>query len=221
MKSPAAPSPLPRLVLVLKLPRAGFAKTRLGAEIGMERAARIYERMVERLLRGLHPPGRAVPWRAVVAGTPDDALDEMRARLSQLLPDNAEFVPQGDGDLGTRLERAFAAAFAQGAPAVVALGGDCPDVSPEEIERAFDLLRERVVVLGPATDGGYWTIGTSRFVPELFRDMPWSDPALADATRAVARRVLGPDSIAELAVKRDVDTAADLETLPEELRMEN
>jgi glycosyltransferase A (GT-A) superfamily protein (DUF2064 family) len=39
------------------------------------------------------------------------------------------------------------------------VGTDCPDITPELIENAFERLATADLVLGPATDGGYDLVG--------------------------------------------------------------
>lgn len=87
-----------RLVIFLKAPRIGSVKTRLAASIGNEAALAAYKRMAEHLLRNLKRL-RDVQIRF----SPDDAEAELRAWIG----DSFELRPQGSGDLGERLKRAF------------------------------------------------------------------------------------------------------------------
>jgi glycosyltransferase A (GT-A) superfamily protein (DUF2064 family) len=95
------------------------------------------------------------------------------------------------------------------------IGSDAPDISRPLIAKAFAALRRSDVVVGPATDGGYWLIGlrrrpvpVSRLRPGLFRQVRWSGPhALADTLAGLDRRLV----IAEIDTLSDIDTPADLE----------
>jgi glycosyltransferase A (GT-A) superfamily protein (DUF2064 family) len=65
----------------------------------------------------------------------------------------------------------------------------------------------REVVLGPASDGGYWLIGLRRSQPELFHRIPWStDRVLAETMRRAREGGLSVHRLREL---QDVDTEAD------------
>lgn len=128
---------------------------------------------------------------------------------------------QPEGSLGERLGRAFARAFREGARRVVAVGSDHPTLPAEWIGRAFRTLASAALVLGPASDGGYYAIGVRRSAwPEaegLFAaDAPWSDPALCDWTRRRAAR-LGLDH-RELPAWYDVDRPEDLSRMEADLR---
>jgi glycosyltransferase A (GT-A) superfamily protein (DUF2064 family) len=70
------------------------------------------------------------------------------------------------------MERFFRDGLAQ-AERVLLLGTDCPDVPREFVEKAFDVLREHDVVLGPSAGGGCYLIGASRRVPPIFDEVAW------------------------------------------------
>ncbi len=74
--------------------------------------------------------------------------------------------------------------------------------------RAFDALEGADIVLGPATDGGYYLLGLVRMEPELFREIPWSsDRVLAETVGVADRKGMRVHLLETLS---DVDTAADL-----------
>ena len=60
-----------------------------------------------------------------------------------------------------------------GARAVVLVGADSPTLPVEYVERAFAELERADVVLGPATDGGYYLIGVGPARPPLFEGVAW------------------------------------------------
>lgn len=186
----------PTILVFLKAPRPGFVKTRLAAQIGEADATWLYRNMVERQLREI-PEG----WPVEVHFAPRDAAPEMRAWLGP----ERRFMPQPGGDLGERLRSAFARVFADGAPAAIAIGGDCPDLGCADFEHAREMLEDRDVALGPARDGGYYLIGLCAPAPGLFEDIPWSTAAVCAATldRAAAAGL----SCGLLDEKEDIDDA--------------
>lgn len=155
-----------------KAPVPGFAKTRLVPPLTPLQAAELAEAMLCDML--------ARPWSGferhlcVSGESPHfEAAATNGWRLSK----------QVDGDLGARLEAASLAAFTAGATAVAFLGTDAPDLPDAFMADLQTALSEGAeVVLGPATDGGYYTLATAAHSPLLFRDMPWSQPGLFDAT---------------------------------------
>src|SRR5262249_56541296 len=72
---------------------------------------------------------------------------------------------QPDGDLGTRMMAAIAAA---GGPVIV-IGTDCPALTLEHLRDAARALVDGVdVVIVPVDDGGYGRVGMRRAQPALF-----------------------------------------------------
>ncbi|SPE52587.1 conserved hypothetical protein [Verrucomicrobia bacterium] len=173
-----------RLILFTRYPIAGSAKTRLIPALGAEGAAALHRRLVLRALRTAQAGRRAVPADLEVhfEGGTEQAM-------SHWLGDNAHFLPQAAGDLGQRMAGAFDESFRTGSTATVLIGSDCPGLSAAIITTAFARLMENPVVLGPAQDGGYYLIGLSRPISELFRGIPWgTDRVLAESLAVLKRR---------------------------------
>ncbi len=187
----------PVVVLMLKAPRLGQVKTRLGSALGEPAALGIYRQLVERQVAAL-PKG----WRAAVYFAPADAEEEMKAWLANRHP-ALRFVAQVPGDLGLRLGAAVAAEFFRGAEGLLVIGGDCPDLDGATLASAADALGSCDVVLGPARDGGYYLIGLKESRPELFSGIPWSTPMVFKQTREIAHA--SRLSVTLLPVLEDVD----------------
>ena len=189
---------LNQLVIFVKAPRPGLVKTRLARSIGANEACAAYRTLMETLLRNMEKmPGVELRF------TPDDAAPEIQGWLRK----GWKSRPQGPGDLGERLQRAFAEAFAEGAKTVVLIGSDCPAITREDIHTASSKLKEHDLILGPAVDGGYWLIGLRSPQPELFKGMPWStDMVLGETLRRARAMNLSVDLLRILA---DIDTKRD------------
>lgn len=188
------PRPRPRLVVMVKEPRPGRVKTRLGADIGLIPATWWFRHQLRALLRRLDDPR----WTLTLAVAPDRAGLQTR-QFPAHLPRRA----QGRGDLGARMARQLEG----GATCVI--GADIPGITPRHIAKAFKALRSHDAVFGPAPDGGFWLVGHTarRAVPRgIFRDARWSGPhALSDSLATLpAHRIAFIDSL------QDVDQGADL-----------
>lgn len=182
-----------------KRPDPGRVKTRLAAEFGAQFAADAHEAMLFDLLEGfdrlLAPGGRRV-----LVFAPDDAGPWFDARV----PAAFSLQPQADGDLGRRMHAFFAGEFADGASRVVLIGSDSPTLDPSLVLGAFLCLEQKDVVLGPATDGGYYLVGCRPPVPPIFEGIAWSTPLVLGQTLDLLR-VCGR-SLAVLPPWYDVDT---------------
>jgi rSAM/selenodomain-associated transferase 1 len=200
----ARSKPVLRAVLVfVRAPEPGRVKTRLAAAVGPEAALRVYRRLAEHTLREAAAlAGEGVQVR--VHHTPADAGDAVRAWLGA----GPVYLPQAEGDLGMRMEDAFARAFAAGMERVVIVGSDLPDVSASLLRRAFDLLDAHPAVLGPARDGGYYLLGLSKMIDGIFDGIAWSTPDVLSSTLARFRAAgIEPAMLEELV---DVDEVGDL-----------
>jgi len=188
--------PEPRIIIFVKAPRPGFVKTRLAAAIGNEAACGAYRQLAETVLAHLAP----LP-HLELRFTPDDAEDE----ITHWLSDGWTAHPQGEGDLGERMHRAFTEAKG---PAII-IGSDCPQVELSDLRTAAKTLQARDAVIGPATDGGYWLIALNAPCPALFENIKWSTSDVLPKTLEKANEAgLSVQLLRELT---DVDTGEDWE----------
>jgi uncharacterized protein len=191
------------LILFARYPLPGSAKTRLIPALGAEGAAALHRRLV---LRTLRTANRAC--RAVLANLEVRSEGGTEQAMSHWLGDSVRFLPQGSGDLGERMAGAFDESFRTGSTATVIIGSDCPDLSADVIAAGFARLTAAPAVLGPARDGGYYLIGLSRPMPELFRGIPWgTDRVLADSLAVLQRQGCKPALLNHL---EDIDRPEDL-----------
>src|SRR5262249_6231319 len=158
-----------------KQPVPGKVKTRLAAATSPQWAAQVAEACL------LDVVGRLAHVEAnrVLAYAPRGA-EPYFAQAGR----GFTLVPQGDGDLGQRMAAFFTEQLRTGAEAVVLLGTDSPTVPIDFIERAFQELESMGVVLGPATDGGYYLVGCARKLPPIFEGITWSTSAVLGQTVA-------------------------------------
>ena len=188
----------------------GEAKTRLIPALGAEGAAALHRRLVMHCL-GAATDAQLGPvelWCAPDAGDP--FFHECERRFG------ASLHPQGEGDLGARMQRAFESALAP-SPRAILVGSDIPALSAQYLRDADRALRRGDdAVIGPAEDGGYVLVGLLRCDPELFRGIPWGgSEALAETRRRIAALAW---RLSELPALWDVDRPEDLGRLPEEMR---
>jgi rSAM/selenodomain-associated transferase 1 len=185
--------------VIAKEPVAGLAKTRLAPAFGEAGAARAAAAMLADTLAAVASAGPD-PW---LCFTPPEA----RERLARLAP-GFGLLAQGPGDLGDRLAACLAGLLAAGAGRVAIVGADTPHVPAASYRRAFTLLDEADVVLGPALDGGYYLVAARAARPELFRGVPMGTATvLAETLARAARRGL---TVALLPPLRDLDRVEDL-----------
>lgn len=203
-------SPARRIVVFGKYPEPGRVKTRLAASVGDVEAARVYADLFVQTLKTVDA-GRDGA-ETIVQYAPPGSVNAFRRWLGA----RRTYAAQCDGDLGERMLKAFEESTAAGIQQTILVGTDCPGLTPSLLRRAFAGQRRHDVVVGPATDGGYYLIGASRPHPELFRDIEWStDTVLEQTIAACAEQGL---TVARLECLRDIDTLADLEACAKDLK---
>ena len=201
---PARPNDVTRrqtVVIFAKAPVPGRVKTRLAADLGATRATEIYRELGRRTVEAL----RSGPWVTTVHVDPPDA-DSIADVTTWLGPD-VRYEGQSSGDLGERMRSAIDDELG-GADAVCVVGTDLPELEASTLRRAFDALDTHDVVIGPATDGGYYLIGMSRARPELFEGIPWSTARVLELT--LQRAEAAGLSVSVLEPRTDVDTVDDV-----------
>jgi rSAM/selenodomain-associated transferase 1 len=182
-------------------PVAGQVKTRLAAQTSPEWAARVAAASLADTLDRMSRADVCLAERRFLVHTPDDPGEE----LTRLAGDRYELAPQGPGLLGERLARFIGAHVGDGP--VVVIGSDSPTLPDFLVGKAYRWLSERDVVLGPATDGGYYLIGCRRFIPSLFTGIDWGS---RHVLRQSVQRLEGLDvSLCVLQPWYDVDTLDD------------
>jgi rSAM/selenodomain-associated transferase 1 len=182
-----------------KEPVAGRVKTRLAEDSSPTFAARVAEAMLRDTLHRL----RRVEARCVLAFSPPRA----RALFEDWAAEAYELTVQPQGDLGIRMSHFFAEHLLDADTAVL-VGSDSPTLPTEYVEQAFAALEKVDVVLGPATDGGFYLIGLRNVIPDgMFLEVEWGGHTVLGQT---VERLPAECSLALLPPWYDVDTMADL-----------
>jgi rSAM/selenodomain-associated transferase 1 len=148
------------ILVITKEPLPGVSKTRLSPPCSPAQAAAVARAALEDTLE-------------TVAATPAISRTViLQGRIGDWLPHGFAVVPQRGKGLAERL----AAAFTDCPAPAFLLGMDTPQVTPALLMRASTLLTTSGVdaVLGPTEDGGYWTIGFQKKVPDAFEGVPMS-----------------------------------------------
>lgn len=192
-----------RLIVMCRYPEAGRTKTRLIPALGAAGAARLQSDMTRHVLGWVDKFAHSTAANVEIRFAGGDA-----ERMAALFGASGDYRPQGDGNLGRRMARAFGDAFDSGEGPVVMIGTDCPTVTADVLRAAFDALHTADLVLGPAHDGGYYLIGMRRLHPSLLEGIDWGSERVLKQTLNAARRLsLRVELLAERA---DIDRPEDL-----------
>jgi uncharacterized protein len=160
------------LMIFVKNPVHGKVKTRLARTVGKKKALAIYNDLLEYTRNST----RGTDCHKVVFYS--DFVDK-----NDIWDQNVFHKKVQSGrDLGERMKNAFRTMLDKGFKKVAIIGSDCPEISPALIDNAFGMLDHADVVIGPATDGGYYLLGLKRMHDALFDNKSWSTPLLLNET---------------------------------------
>ena len=206
-----------QIVVMARWPSPGRCKRRLSRdlnhELGLanssERATRIQRRLTQHtaaVVRGLAGAMEIEPVLAV-SGLGTRAADRWGQQLGL-----RQVRLQGRGQLGTRLRRQLMHGHRHNRPCLV-IGTDLPELNPDDLKRAIEQLQTHDLVVGPASDGGYWLLGigenlihTPKHWPLI--GIPWGGPTVLESTLKAASALA--ISTALLPRRNDLDHWSDL-----------
>jgi hypothetical protein len=190
------------LIVFVKYPEAGKVKTRIARHFGPQRAAEMYSRMAKSVIENV---SRQDTYGTVIYFDPPEREKEV---MDWIGTGDVPYEPQSGGTIGDRMSDAFERVFLSGAEKAVLIGTDVPDINGGTVTAAFNLLQETDVVIGPASDGGYYLLGLKNPEPSLFSCIEWGTPVVFEQT---LDRIKKNDlRYKQLDTLKDVDTVDDV-----------
>jgi uncharacterized protein len=192
-----------RLIVFTRYPEPGKTKTRMIPVLGEDGAAILQKKMTEFTLKQAKMLQETMSLSiAVFYSGGSEQL--MRCWLG----DEIIYQQQSNGDLGQRMKLAFARSLSISSDKVVIIGTDCPELNLTILSQAFEILTYSDLVLGPALDGGYYLIGLSHLIPELFQGINWGTSEVFEQTKEIARQL--KLKVGYLLPLHDIDRPEDL-----------
>ncbi len=187
------------LIIFVRNPLLGKVKSRLAETTGEEKALEIYNM----LLAHTHFISRNIFADKFVFY--EDFVNQNDLWENDIY---TKFLQEGN-DLGSRMKNAFDTLYKKGYTKVLIIGSDCYELSKDIITEAFNTLSKIDIVIGPATDGGYYLLGMNTFIPELFDNKTWSSSTVYDDTINQINDL--KLSVSTLRLLNDVDVESDID----------
>jgi rSAM/selenodomain-associated transferase 1 len=191
---------------------AGTVKTRLVPPLTYEEAAELNTCCLADVAANILAAARHVPIQGFAAYHPLGS----EAFFDELLPDGFKLLAPKEPTIGRSLFHAGQDLFAAGYHSVCLINADSPTLPTEILIETVHRLRDPGdrVILGPATDGGYYLIGLKQFHRRLFEEIDWSTNRVFQQTLARAGEI--SVAVARLAEWYDVDDEMTLGMLARE-----
>jgi len=199
--------------IICKAPQPGRSKTRLATAIGEVAASELSACFLRDVAAAIEAVPETLGKRGYGVYAPAGAEHIMQ----QLLPAGFGMLLQAGDDLGQVLIGAARALLLAGHDCVLLVNGDSPTLPPRLLVQAIETLREPGdrMVLGPASDGGYYLIGLKHPHKHLFTQIAWGIETVARSTCERAAEIRLATTL--LPEWYDVDDVETLRWLQEEL----
>jgi rSAM/selenodomain-associated transferase 1 len=199
--------------IICKAPKPGETKSRLASAIGADAAAKLAGCFLRDVAAAIETVPEHVGRRGYGVYAPAGAEEVLR----RLFPPSFRLLLQADADLGKVLFGATEHLLAVPHDCVLLVNGDSPTLPTSFLVEAIEALRKPGdrLVLGPATDGGYYLIGLKHPHRAVFSGIEWSTASVARTTLQRAREIALETRL--LPEWYDIDDAQTLRWLRDEL----
>lgn len=191
------------LILMTRIPIPGKTKTRLMETMTGNECVDLHMAFLKDLFNTFDRLKEELD--IYITYTPDNSLDI----IENIIPKYIKTFPQKGEDLGDRMHNAIDNLLSMGYENVILIGSDIPDISPMDINTAFEILKEKDIVLGPSYDGGYYLVGMKKPNNGIFHiSKRWGGLSVLESTIDIANNQ--GLSIGLSSKYRDIDTKEDL-----------
>jgi rSAM/selenodomain-associated transferase 1 len=166
--------------IICKAPQPGHSKTRLATAVGEVAASELSACFLRDVAAAIEAVPEVLGRRGYGVYAPAGTEQIMR----RLLPAGFGLRLQAGDDLGQVLMGATRAFLETGHDCVLLVNGDSPTLPAHLLVQAVKTLREPGdrMVLGPASDGGYYLIGLKHPHKHLFTQIAWGTDSVARST---------------------------------------
>lgn len=162
------------IILFTRVPIPGKTKTRLEKILSPQECAKLHRCFLMDLKAVYEATGKD----CFIFYTPAAEA----ARLISILGEDVPYHPQLGEGLGERMDHALTSVLAMNYHACILIGADIPQICPDDLEEAFDMLQSKDIVLGPTTDQGYYLIGMKQPQPAVFKKLSYGHGNVLETT---------------------------------------
>ncbi|TJX12890.1 glycosyltransferase [Tissierella creatinini] len=160
------------IIFFTRIPTLGKTKTRLEPFLSKDLCVKLQLAFIEDIYSNIKNMGIDI----IVSYSDHGDL----AILEDIINEDICFIRQEGLSLGEKMHNAISFSL-KNYRKVVLIGSDLPLMNKEDIERAFEILETKDLVISPTYDGGYYLIGMKEENKEIF-NMKYSTSSVFDET---------------------------------------
>lgn len=150
------------LIIFTRVPMPGKTKTRMMPALSGEKCAELHTCF----LQDIAAVCRRTDADLYVNYTSDE--EKGPGKLRDIFGKCVGYFPQRGETLGQRMYHAIETVLSRGYKSCLLMGTDVPEVTQNQLRRAFEVLEAKDVVFGKTSDGGYYLVGMKKPWKEAF-----------------------------------------------------
>ena len=162
------------IIIFTRVPLPGQTKTRLQNFLTKNQCAEIHKSFLKDIKNTCEKLNRDI----FVFYTPKDKDDV----LKNILGDKFKYKIQEGNGLGEKMYNAIEYVLDKKYKSCILIGTDIPYLKEDDLKKAFKILKEKDIVLGPTEDKGYYLIGMKKPIKTAFENVEYGYGNVLDNT---------------------------------------
>ncbi len=196
------------IIVFTRVPIPGKTKTRLEKMITKEECANIHINFLKDIKNICDILKRDI----FIFYTPEDKNNIIK----NIFGSKVNYKIQEGNDLGEKMFDAIEYVLNKDYKSSILIGSDIPYICIDDLEKAFSILKEKDIVLGPTVDNGYYLVGMNKPTKEIFQNIEYGHGNVLSNTIETIKNInLTYDLTNE---NRDIDEPKDLKYFYEEIK---
>ncbi|MDU4860488.1 MAG: TIGR04282 family arsenosugar biosynthesis glycosyltransferase [Terrisporobacter othiniensis] len=199
------------IIIFTRVPIPGKTKTRLQSFLTKEQCAQIHKNFLKDIKYTCEKLKRDI----FIFYTPEDK-DNV---LKDIFGYKFKYEIQEGKDLGEKMYKAIEYVLGKKYKSCILIGSDIPFLKEEDLKKAFEILKDKDIVLGPTVDKGYYLVGMKNTTKAVFENIQYGYGNVLDDTIA---SIKNSNLTYDLTNKNiDIDEKDDLFYFYNEIKKEN
>ena len=196
------------IIIFTRVPIPGKTKTRLEKFITKEECAELHKNFLKDIKSTIEHLNRDI----FVFYTQEDKNNI----LYNIFGEKVNYQIQEGHDLGEKMYNAIEFVLKNRYDSCILMGTDIPYLEEKDVENAFNILKNKDIVLGPTQDEGYYLVGMKKPTKKLFENIEYGHGNVLDNT--IASIIKNNLTYGLTKINRDIDEEEDIRYFYEEIK---
>ncbi|MEW9080340.1 TIGR04282 family arsenosugar biosynthesis glycosyltransferase [Terrisporobacter glycolicus] len=199
------------IIIFTRVPIPGKTKTRLQSFLTKDQCAEIHKSFLKDIKSTCEKLKRDI----FILYTPEDKENVLKSIFGHKF----KYKIQEGNDLGQKMYNAIEYVLDKKYSSCILIGSDIPYLKEDDLKKAFKILENKDIVLGPTVDKGYYLVGMKNPTKAVFENIQYGHGNVLDNTIA---SIENSNLTYDLTNKNvDIDEKEDLFYFYNEIKKEN